>query len=154
MVRGRLSPWPRGRDRQARGQHLRRRRSGDWLKFKCGHEQELVIGGFTRRRGARPTSGALLVGFYEGVGCATRARSAPGSTRTSLHLGAAWRALEPRCVAVCDVPVPARHDWVQPELVAEFGFAEWTRDGRLRHPRYLGLRDDKPAREVVRERPA
>ena len=131
------------------------KRSGDWLKFKCGHEQELVIGGFTAPHGSRTDFGALLVGHYEGGRLIYAGKVGTGFDRKTLAaLGCRLRELETDEAPFEDVdPVPSGTHWVRPELVGEFGFAEWTRDGRLRHPRYLGLRDDKPAREVVRERP-
>ena len=131
-------------------------RSRDWLKLKCRVEQELVIGGFTAPQGSRTDFGALLVGYTGGRAAATPARSAPASTAPRSRRSAAGCASYERDESTfADVhPVPRGTHWVEPELVAQIGFAEWTRDGRLRHPRYLGLRDDKPAREVVRERPS
>ncbi len=131
-------------------------RSRDWLKFKCGHEQELVIGGFTAPKGSRTEFGALLVGYYEDGKLSYAGKVGTGFDRTTLEeLGRKMRSLERESPPFADVhPIPKGTRWVKPELVAQIGFAEWTRDGRLRHPRYLGLRDDKPAREVVRERPA
>jgi bifunctional non-homologous end joining protein LigD len=131
-------------------------RSRDWLKFKCSHEQELVIGGFTAPRGSRTEFGALLVGYYEDGRLRYAGKVGTGFDRQTLEaLGARLRSLERVAPPFVDVhPIPRGTRWVEPELVAQIGFSEWTRDGRLRHPRYLGLRDDKPAREVVRERPA
>jgi DNA ligase D-like protein (predicted ligase) len=128
-------------------------RSRDWLKFKCGREQELVVGGFTAPRGSRAEFGALLVGYYEARKLRYAGKVGTGFDRETLEdLGERMRALETDSPPFVDVhPVPKGTRWVKPELVAQIGFAEWTRDGRLRHPRYLGLRDDKPAREVVRE---
>jgi DNA ligase D-like protein (predicted ligase) len=132
------------------------KRSGDWLKFKCGHEQELVIGGFTAPQGSRTDFGALLVGYCEDGQLRYAGKVGTGFDRKTLtRLGSRLRELEIDESPFEDVdPVPRGTHWVRPELVGQFGFAEWTRDGRLRHPRYLGLRDDKPAREVVRERPS
>jgi DNA ligase D-like protein (predicted ligase) len=130
-------------------------RSRDWLKLKCSHEQELVVGGFTAPRGSRTEFGALLVGYYENGGLRYAGKVGTGFNRATLErLGGRLRRLEQPEPPFVDVhPVPRGTRWVRPELVAQIAFAEWTRDGRLRHPRYLGLRDDKPAREVVRERP-
>jgi DNA ligase D-like protein (predicted ligase) len=127
-------------------------RSRDWLKFKCGFEQELVIGGFTPPRGSRTEFGALLVGYYERGKLRYAGKVGTGFTQaTQKDLGARLaklRADEPPF----GEPVRERNvTWVRPELVAQVGFSEWTRDGRLRHPRFLGLRDDKAAEEVVRE---
>jgi bifunctional non-homologous end joining protein LigD len=131
-------------------------RSHDWLKLKCHAEQELVIGGFTAPQGSRTDFGALLVGYYEGDTLRYAGKVGTGFGRETLEsLGRRLRELERGEPPFADVhPIPRGTHWVEPELVAQIGFAEWTRDGRLRHPRYLGLRDDKPAREVVRERPS
>ncbi|MGH2822196.1 MAG: non-homologous end-joining DNA ligase, partial [Thermoleophilaceae bacterium] len=131
-------------------------RSRDWLKLKCHAEQELVIGGFTAPQGSRTDFGALLVGYWEGGELRYAGKVGTGFGRATLEtLGRKLRELEHDDPPFADVhPIPRGTHWVEPELVAQIGFAEWTRDGRLRHPRYLGLRDDKPAREVVRERPS
>jgi bifunctional non-homologous end joining protein LigD len=131
-------------------------RSRDWLKLKCHAEQELVIGGFTAPQGSRTDFGALLVGYWEGGKLRYAGKVGTGFDRATLEtLGRRLRELERDDPPFADVhPIPRGTHWVEPEPVAQIGFAEWTRDGRLRHPRYLGLRDDKPAREVVRERPS
>ena len=131
-------------------------RSRDWLKFKCSHEQELVIGGFTAPKGSRTEFGALLVGYYEDGRLRYAGKVGTGFDRSTLKdLGRRMRKLERDSPPFGDVhPIPKGTRWVEPELVAQIAFTEWTRDGRLRHPRYLGLRDDKPAREVIRERPS
>jgi bifunctional non-homologous end joining protein LigD len=130
-------------------------RSRDWLKLKCHAEQELVIGGFTAPKGSRTEFGALLVGYYEDGDLRYAGKVGTGFNRKTLaDLGRQMREVEQEEPPFVDVhPVPRSTRWVRPELVAQIGFSEWTRDGRLRHPRYLGLRDDKPARDVVRERP-
>jgi bifunctional non-homologous end joining protein LigD len=131
-------------------------RSRDWLKLKCHLEQELVIGGFTAPQGSRTDFGALLVGYHEDGRLRYAGKVGTGFDRATLEtLGRRLRELERDDPPFVDVhPIPRGTHWVESELVAQIGFAEWTRDGRLRHPRYLGLRDDKPAREVVRERPS
>jgi bifunctional non-homologous end joining protein LigD len=130
------------------------RRSRDWLKFKCEQGQELVIGGFTAPQGSRTDLGALLLGYHDGDRLRYAGKVGTGFDRATLRdlaarLGPLQRATPPfaDASAIRDRGVT----WVEPELVAEVGFTEWTSDGRLRHPRFLGLRDDKPAREVVRE---
>jgi DNA ligase D-like protein (predicted ligase) len=130
-------------------------RSRDWLKLKCVWEQELVIGGFTEPAGARTDFGALLVGYYEGDALRYAGKVGTGYGAATLReLGARLRALEVEQSPFADVrPIPKGTHWCRPELVAQIGFAEWTGEGRLRQPRYLGLRDDKAAREVVRESP-
>ena len=133
------------------------KRSRDWLKLKCHAEQELVIGGFTAPKGTRTEFGALLVGYHEEGGALRYAgKVGTGFDRETLRaLGARLVELEQdECPFEPFKPIPPSTRWVRPELVAQVAFAEWTRDGRLRHPRYLGLRDDKPARDVVREVPS
>jgi bifunctional non-homologous end joining protein LigD len=131
------------------------RRSHDWLKFKCSHEQELVIGGFTAPKGSRTDFGALLVGYYEEGDLRYAGKVGTGFDRATLSdLGERMRRLERDDPPFAGVdPIPRRTRWIEPRLVGQFAFSEWTRDGRLRHPRYVGLRDDKRPREVVRERP-
>jgi bifunctional non-homologous end joining protein LigD len=127
-------------------------RSRDWLKFKCGFEQELVVGGFTAPRGTRTELGALLVGHYEGEKLRYAGKVGTGFTRQTLaDLGAKLARLEQPDSPFADRVREPHVTWVEPQLVAQVAFSEWTRDGRLRHPRFLGLRDDKPAREVIRE---
>ncbi len=128
-------------------------RSRDWLKFKCAHGQELVIGGFTPPKGSRIEFGALLVGVYDGENLLYAGKVGTGFNRETLHmLAAKLRPLERSDTPFANAPRFRDVTWVEPELVAQVGFAEWTNDGRLRHPRYLGLRDDKSASEVVREK--
>jgi DNA ligase D-like protein (predicted ligase) len=130
-------------------------RSRDWLKLKCAFEQELVIGGFTPPQGSRQRFGALLVGYYEDGELRYAGKVGTGfDQRTLSDLGERMRKLERPDPPFADVhPIPKGTHWIEPNLVGQFAFSEWTRDGRLRHPRYLGLRDDKRAEEVVRERP-
>ena len=130
-------------------------RSRDWLKLKCTRSQELVIGGFTAPRGSRTDLGALLVGHFEGGRLRYAGKVGTGFTRATLRelaerlapLARASSPFEP------EKGIPRAASWVEPELVAQIAFMEWTPDGRLRHPSFLGLRFDKPAREVVREAP-
>ena len=131
-------------------------RSRDWLKFKCEHGQEFVIGGFTAPRRSREEFGALLLGYYRDGDLIYAGKVGTGFDRAMLkELGAEMRKRErPTRPFAGDDKIPGVRGatWVEPELVAQIGFTEWTTDGRLRHPRFLGMRDDKPAREVVRER--
>jgi len=129
-------------------------RSRDWLKFKCEQGQELVIGGFTAPRGSREEFGALLLGFYRGGELRYAGKVGTGFDRATLHeLAARLRRLRRGTPPFDSVPREAARGatWVEPELVAQVSFTEWTADGRLRHPRFLGLREDKSAAEVVRE---
>jgi bifunctional non-homologous end joining protein LigD len=131
-------------------------RSSDWRKLKCHAEQELVIGGYTAPQGSRTDFGALLVGYFEDGRLSYAGKVGTGFDHDTLReLGGRLRELERDDAPFYDVhPIPRGTHWVEPELVAQIAFTEWTRDGRLRHPRYLGLRTDKAARDVVRERPA
>jgi DNA ligase D-like protein (predicted ligase) len=131
-------------------------RSSDWRKLKCHAEQELVIGGYTAPQGSRTDFGALLVGYWEDGRLIYAGKVGTGFDQETLHeLGERLRALERPDPPFADIhPIPRGTHWVEPELVGQIAFTEWTRDGRLRHPRFLGLRTDKPAREVVRERPS
>jgi DNA ligase D-like protein (predicted ligase) len=130
-------------------------RSRDWLKLKCVSEQELVIGGYTDPSGSRTDFGALLVGYYEDGRLRYAGKVGTGYTAATLReLGARLRKLEtPESPFIDARPIPKGAHWTRPKLVAQIGFAEWTNDGRLRQPRFLGLRDDKRATDVVRERP-
>ena len=131
------------------------RRSGAWLKVKHHLRQELVIGGWVegegRRRG-RP--GALLVGYWAGGRFVYAGKVGTGFTDATLDRLAALMAPLERDRSPFDVGRPPGHvHFVEPRLVAEFEFAEWTRGGELRAPSFKGLREDKDAREVVREVP-
>lgn len=128
-------------------------RSRDWLKLKCTAEQELVIGGFTAPRGSRTDLGALLVGHFEDGRLRYAGKVGTGFTHATLHelsqrLAPLVRETSP---FEYEKAIPRTATWVEPELVAQIAFMEWTADGRLRHPSFLGLRFDKPARDVARE---
>jgi DNA ligase D-like protein (predicted ligase) len=133
-------------------------RSRDWLKLKCGQRQEFVIGGFTEPRGARVGFGALLLGYYQDGDLRYAGKVGTGyDTATLQDLRVRLDALEqpdaPFTGRVHVAGEPGVH-WTRPELVAEVAFSEWTGDGRLRHPRFEGLRSDKAATDVVREAPS
>jgi DNA ligase D-like protein (predicted ligase) len=129
-------------------------RSKDWLKFKCEKGQELVIGGFTAPKGSRTEFGALLLGYFDGEALRYAGKVGTGFDHETLRdLGAHMRRIARDDAPFAD-PGSIRErgiTWVDPELVAQVAFTEWTRAGRLRHPRFLGLRDDKAARDVIRE---
>ena len=129
-------------------------RSKKWLKLKCGHRQELVVGGFTEPEGERTGFGALLLGYYDGDDLLYAGKVGTGFDDDTLEsLRERLDSLErdtPPYAEGEDLPRKGVH-WVTPKLVAEIGFTEWTEDHRLRHPRFLGLRRDKEAEEVVRE---
>jgi bifunctional non-homologous end joining protein LigD len=130
------------------------RRSPDWLKLKCVHEQELVVGGWTDPQRSRTGFGALLVGYHQDGGLRYAGKVGTGFDRRVLaDLSDRFRDLDAER-SPFDGPVREKGThWLRPELVVQIGFSEWTRDGRLRHPRYLGLREDKAPGDVTREEP-
>jgi bifunctional non-homologous end joining protein LigD len=145
------------------------KRSGAWIKVKCTFAQEFVIGGYTPPQGSREKFGAILVGYYEGDQLIFASKVGSGFDRRVLDaLYKQFQKLKhPECPFV-NLPekrpgrwgqgVTAsqmkRCTWVKPELVAQVRFTEWTMDGGLRHPVFMGLREDKQPREVVKEKPA
>lgn len=136
-------------------------RTSDWLKLKCEQGQEFVVGGWTDPQGARDGFGSLLLGYYDAAGALTYAGKVGTGFDTALLRSLAQRlkALARSETAYDPASLPrggawrSSVHWVEPELVAEVRFTEWTRDGQLRHPRFMGLRSDKTARDVVREEP-
>jgi DNA ligase D-like protein (predicted ligase) len=132
-------------------------RTKDWLKFKCENNQELVIGGFTDPQGTRTGLGALLLGYYDSDGQLVYAgKVGTGFSQQTLHrlhdeLSAMEQDRSPFTRG--DLPRERGVHWTKPRLVAQIGFSEWTTDGRLRHPRFQGLRRDKSPAEVIREVP-
>jgi bifunctional non-homologous end joining protein LigD len=131
------------------------RRSRDWIKLKCGQRQEFVIAGYTDPQGTRSGFGSLLLGYHD----------ADGTLRYAGNVGSGFderdlRELTPRLhqLRTETSPFPPnsvpghKHHWVQPILVAEVGFAEWTRGGSIRHAVFHGLRSDKPSEQIERER--
>jgi bifunctional non-homologous end joining protein LigD len=129
------------------------RRTRDWLKFKCSKAQEFVIGGYTEPRGSRIGFGALLLGYHRGRKLVCAGKVGTGFDRDTLHrLGRKLAQLKTPLSPFAGDGLPRRGvHWVKPRLVAQVAFTEWTREGKLRHPRFLGLRDDKRPEEVVRE---
>ncbi len=142
------------------------RRSGAWIKLKCANEQEFVIGGFTPPQGARKYFGALLVGFYEKKRLLFAGKVGTGfNTKMLATLHKRFKAEKRDDCPFADLPskqggqwvqgiTPAmmrRCEWINPVFVCQVKFAEWTRDGKLRQPVFLGLREDKKSTEVVRE---
>jgi bifunctional non-homologous end joining protein LigD len=129
------------------------RRTREWLKFKCVKEQEFVIGGYTDPERTRIGFGALLVGYYRRGKLVYAGKVGTGyDTDTLRRLAGQLARLETTTspFAADGLPRTGVH-WVKPKLVAEIRFTEWTTDGKLRHPRFIGLRDDKRPEEVVRE---
>lgn len=156
-------PWERAREMgwegviaKRRGSPYEHRRSKHWLKMKCEASQEFVVGGFTDPQGARVGLGALLLGVYDGGDFVFAGKIGTGfDTKLLLDLRARLGALE-----VATAPFTKarglprlRAHWVRPEIVVQVAFIEWTVHGKLRHPRLLGIRVDKDARQVTREQP-
>lgn len=129
-------------------------RNLDWVKVKCHQEQELVIGGFTEPRGTRRGFGALLLGVQDDDGLRYAGKVGTGFTDASLRdLRRRLDRLRVSRSPFLDAPRARDAHYVRPELVAQVTFTEWTADGHLRHPSFKGLRADKSARAVIRERP-
>jgi bifunctional non-homologous end joining protein LigD len=133
------------------------RRSLDWRKLKLKQRQELVIAGFTHGKGRRASGiGALVLGVHDAEGLRYAGNVGTGLDDRELdRLETLLRPLRREDPPFAEAPKPLRTadvTWVEPSLVAEIEFAEWTREGRLRAPVYVGLRDDKPAQDVVAER--
>ena len=132
-------------------------RSRDWLKLKCVLEQEFVVGGFTDPKGSRTGFGALLLGYNDETGLRFAGEVGTGFDHATLDtIAKKLTPLETDRSPFVDLPRAGgkgRH-LVKPKLVAQVRFTEWTRDGKLRHPTFLGLRTDKRPGDVVRERPA
>ena len=128
-------------------------RTRDWLKIKCQLRQEFVIGGWTDPQGARGWFGALHVGVYDGDRLVYASKVGTGFDEKVLRR--VWDRLQPlaRATSPFDAGTPGGrgHHWVEPTLVCEIRFTEWTEEGGIRHPAFLGLRDDKAPREVRRE---
>jgi ATP-dependent DNA ligase len=154
-------PWERARTEGWEGVVAKRRdspyehrRSPHWLKMKCELSQELVVGGFTDPQGRRVGLGALLVGYFENEDFVFAGKIGTGfDTKLLLELRDKLDALtieKPPFTKAIGLPRLRAH-WVRPEIVVQVGFIEWTVHGKLRHPRLLGVRTDKEARDVVRE---
>jgi bifunctional non-homologous end joining protein LigD len=141
--------------KEARAPYQSGRRSPAWRKLKVLQEQEFVIGGWTEPRQTRHYFGALLLGVHDDSG----ALIYTGHTGTGFNqaeLERVWKLLKPREIPKSPFAAPVKTNepahWVKPDLVAQVRFTEWTADAKLRHPVYLGLRDDKRAEDVQRER--
>ena len=128
------------------------RRTRDWLKFKCRQEQEFVIAGYTEPHGKRIGFGALLLGFYQKGKLMYAGKVGTGFDHDTLQrLGRKLARLEiPNSPFGEQVQQRGVH-WVKPKFIAQIGFTEWTTDNKLRHPRFLGLREDKSPKDVRRE---
>ena len=130
------------------------RRSTDWLKFKCQKRQEFVIGGYTEPKKSRVGFGAILIGYYRGNILVYAGKVGTGFDEATLQvLYGAFRSLEQTESPFEEMKDQKGVHFIRPVLVADIGFTEWTDEGKLRHPRFIRIRSDKPPREVVREEP-
>ena len=140
--------------KRAQGPYHSGKRTREWLKIKTAQRQEVVIVGFTKPKGSRKYFGSLVLALREG----NRWRYA-GHTGTGFD-AASLKAIHAKLVPLIrgssplEEPVPDEKftTWVRPQLVGEVKFTEWTKDGQMRHPAFIGLREDKPAMQVIRER--
>ena len=143
------------------------RRSGSWIKLKLVLQQEFVIGGYTDPEGSRKYFGSVIVGFYEGEKLLFAGKVGTGFNDALLRkLYSQFKKIARESCPFANLPVPRGKKggqgitasemkdchWVEPQMVCQVKFSEWTRDDRLRQPVFLGLREDKDAKEVVRER--
>jgi bifunctional non-homologous end joining protein LigD len=131
-------------------------RDEHWLKSKCIKEQELVIGGFTEQPKHPGFLGALLMGYYEKGDFIFAGKVGTGfNAKEGRDLLKKLKALKQKTAAFKNVPTASRRGafFVEPKLVAHINFAEWTPDGHMRHPSFQGVREDKPAQDIVREKP-
>ncbi len=129
------------------------KRSDTWLKFKCVHEQELVIGGYTEPQGERIAFGALLLGYYENNKLKYAGKVGTGFTDDMLqYLQKRFKENESKKSPFAEKISEKDVHWLKPKFVCEVGFTEWTNDNKLRHPRFLGLRRDKSAKKVHQEK--
>jgi bifunctional non-homologous end joining protein LigD len=155
IARARAGGWEGVIAKRASSTYVPGARSRDWLKLKLQHREEFVVGGYTEPRRTRPYLGAILLGYFASDGAFRYVgHTGGGFNRESLRT--MFELLEPLEQARCpfnEVPrTNERAHWVRPKLVVEVKFAEWTADGRLRQPIFLGVRDDKNARDVHLER--
>jgi bifunctional non-homologous end joining protein LigD len=154
-------PWERARREgwegviaKRRGSPYEHRRSRHWLKMKCEASQEFVVGGFTDPQGSRIGLGALLVGCYDGPDFVYAGKIGTGfDTKLLRDLRTRLNALEvPQSPFTKATGLPrVRAHWTRPEIVVQVAFIEWTVNGKLRHPRLLGVRFDKDPHAVIRE---
>lgn len=140
--------------KRAAGRYYSGKRTREWLKIKTAHEQEVVIVGFTAPRRSRKHFGALVLAVRSGKKWRYVGRAGTGFDAVTLKtIHAKLLPLVVRKKPIAEkIPDEAHTTWVRPALVGEVQFTEWTHAGEMRHPAFVGLRDDKPARQVVRER--
>lgn len=129
-------------------------RSSDWLKLKCENEQEFVVGGFTEPQGKRKGFGALLLGYHKGkkLKYAGEVGTGQGFTENFLkQLSNKLKRIEKKSSPFTEAIKTKNVHWTKPAMVVQIAFTEWTKDGKLRHPRFLGLRRGKKSKDVIKE---
>jgi bifunctional non-homologous end joining protein LigD len=132
------------------------RRSADWIKLKCSHRQEFVIGGYTDPQGSRTGMGSLLLGVHDNNGVLRYAGNVGTgfSERVLADLSQKLKALRTTGSPFANPrAIDKKARWVKPTLLAEVSFAEWTKEGKIRHSVFHGLRSDKPPKTIVQEKP-
>jgi bifunctional non-homologous end joining protein LigD len=157
QARAREEGWEGLIAKDARAPYHSGRRSPAWRKLKLLQQQEFIVGGWTAPRSTRQYFGALLLGVHDETG--RGALTYVGHTGTGFNqaeLARVWKLLKAREVERSPFAERIKSNepahWVRPDIVAQVRFTEWTDDGKLRHPVYLGLRDDKRTEDVVREK--
>jgi len=140
--------------KRAEGRYHSGRRTREWLKIKTAKRQETVVVGFTRPQRSRQYFGSLVLAVREGGAWRYVGHTGTGFDAASLKSIHARliKLVQPKKPLAASVPNERATTWVRPRLLAEVKFTEWTRDGRMRHPAFLGLRTDKAPSQVVRER--
>lgn len=140
--------------KRAQGPYYSGKRTREWLKIKTALRQEVVIVGFTKPKGSRKYFGSLVLALREGNRWRYAGHTGTGFDTASLKVIHARLVSLIRSSSPFEAAVPGEKfaTWVRPQLVGEVKFTEWTKDGQMRHPAFVGLREDKPAMQVVRER--
>jgi bifunctional non-homologous end joining protein LigD len=153
--------------KRAQSAHEPDQRSGAWVKFKLGYEQAFVIGGYTRGKGNRSDFGALIVGYYQGAKLVYASKVGTGFSNAVIRQFIEQTKPLRQPQSPFDAMPESRRSrwgygltaderktaaWLKPVLVCQVRFTEWTNDGHLRHPAFLGFRDDRHALQVVREK--
>jgi DNA ligase D-like protein (predicted ligase) len=129
------------------------KRCGDWLKFKCVNQQEFIIIGYTEPQRSRVGFGSILIGYYKNKNLHYAGKVGTGFNQKVLcDLKKKLSRLELKESPIKNEKIKGRGiTWIKPSLIAQVGFSEWTKDGKLRHPRFLGIRKDKPIKSIERE---
>ena len=133
--------------------HYTQKRTRSWLKVKCTHRQEFVIGGFTEPKGSREYFGALLLGYYKNKHFQYCGRVGTGFNTQTLKIlySLLLKNKSKQCPYSSALHINDLQNWVKPNIIVEIEFKEWTHDGVLRHPSFKGIRQDKNPKNVKKE---